>query len=608
MCGLLGIIAMRGKRPAGDEATAMSRRGVMQKRGPDGAGFWCHANSILAHRRLAIRDVSEAGAQPMATPDGRFQIVYNGELYNDAELRAELLRIGAVPGGFKSSCDTETILWAFATWGQDTWDRLRGMFSIGVYDTVTHRLSLARDPLGIKPLYYHLGVGEVVFASEINAILAHPNVTPEPDMAMASAYLSTVRSVMGPRTMFEGVNALRPGEAMAFDATTGDVGLFRFHASTAVAGQEDEELLEHTRLMVADSTARHLASDVKVDAFLSGGLDSTIICREASLQAKDIHAWCTSLKGGDGGSEDAIHASEAADFLGLQLSESPIGRKRFVGQWTEMVNELGIPLSTPNEIAIHDLCLAVRKSGAKVVLSGEGADEIFGGYEMSLQAAADFEGNMNDMRGGGQYQLDSSAWVSPHLKERLLTSRSFKEAGEDAWVHQYYDETFEACQKETGPEGTALDAHLRFLRHQNLPGLLQRLDTSSMLASVEGRTPFADVNMANFAEALPMVSKFQPSANNGTATLAVAVTGKLALRRAYRGQIPASIETRAKHSFPLPFESWMKDCAEPLKRSSFAREFFAADMRMAVAEDPSTHWRFAWPMINLSLWGERWWG
>ncbi len=599
---------MRGKLPSVDEATALSMRDVMQKRGPDGAGFWFHENSILAHRRLAVRDVSEAGAQPMATPDGRYQIVYNGELYNDKELRAELLGIGAVPGGFRSACDTETILWAFATWGQDTWTRLRGMFSIGVYDTVAHRLSLARDPLGIKPLYYHLGVGEVVFASEVNAILAHPKVTPEPDMAMASAYLSTVRSVMGHRTMFDGVNAMRPGEALIFDATSGDVGLFKYHAGVAVAGQEDAEVLERTRLRVADSTARHLAADVNVDAFLSGGLDSTVLCREASLRTGGMHAWCSSLESGDGGSEDASHAREAAGFLGLDHSEIPIGRNRFVSQWTHMVNELGVPLSTPNEIAIHDLCLAVRKSGTKVILSGEGADEIFGGYEMTLQAVADFELDPTDTRGGGQYQLDTSAWVAPHLKERLLTSRSFKDADADAWVHQHYGETFDACQKEVGAEGTPLDAHLRFLRHQNLPGLLQRLDTSSMLASVEGRTPFADVEMASFAEALPMVSKFQPSVNNGASTLAVAVTGKLALRRAYKGLIPASIETRAKHSFPLPFESWLADSAETLKRSDFAREFFAADMRMAVAADPSAHWRFAWPMINLSLWGQHWWG
>ncbi|MDF1837289.1 MAG: asparagine synthase (glutamine-hydrolyzing) [Planctomycetota bacterium] len=608
MCGLLGIIAQRGRRPSVDGATARVMRDVMERRGPDGHGYWEHENAILAHRRLAIRDVSEAGAQPMATPDGRFQIVYNGELYNDQELRKELLDLGAVPGGFKSSCDTETILWAFATWGQETWTRLRGMFSIGVYDTVTHRLSLARDPMGIKPLYYHLGVGEVIFASEVNAILAHPGVEPVPDMAMASAYLSTVRSVMGHRTMFENVHAIRPGEAMVFEASTGDLSLYPFHMGTPAQAAEDPELLEHTRAMVADSTARHMHADVKLGAFLSGGLDSTVLCREASLRSKDLHTWCSGLERGDGGSDDASHALEAADFLGLEHSQNNMGRERFSAQWKSMVHDLGIPLSTPNEIAIHDLCLGVRDSGTKVILSGEGADEIFGGYEMTLQAAWDFEQNAAETRQGGIYQLESSAWVAPHLKPRLITGRSWQESGHDEWLHQHYHDTFEDCVREAGSEATALDAHLRFLRHQNLPGLLQRLDTSSMLASVEGRTPFADVEMASFAEALPMLSKFQPSAHDGSSTLAVAVTGKLALRRAYKGMIPASIETRAKHSFPLPFESWMSDCAETLTRSAFAREFFAADLRAEVARDPETHWRFAWPMINLSLWGERWWG
>ncbi len=353
----------------------------------------------------------------MATPDGRFQIVYNGELYNDAELRTELLNLGAVPGGFKSSCDTETILWAFATWGQETWTRLRGMFSIGVYDTQTHRLSLARDPLGVKPLYYHLGVGEIVFASEVNAILAHPGIEPEPDMAMASAYLSTVRSVMGHRTMFANVHALCPGEAMVFEASTGDMGLYRFHMGTPARTEKAPELLEHTRTMVADSTARHLHADVKVDAFLSGGLDSTVLCREASLRSKDLHTWCSGLERGDGGSDDATHAREAAEFLGLGHSANAIGRERFAGQWQNMVHDLGVPLSTPNEIAIHDLCLAVRKNGTKVILSGEGADEIFGGYEMTLQAAWDYEQDPAEKRSGGIYQLESSAWVAPHLKQ-----------------------------------------------------------------------------------------------------------------------------------------------------------------------------------------------
>jgi asparagine synthase (glutamine-hydrolysing) len=332
------------------------------------------------------------------------------------------------------------------------------------------------------------------------------------------------------------------------------------------------------------------------------------LCREASLRKNDLQTWCSGLERGDGGSDDASHAREAADYLGLSHSENKVGRERFSGQWQSMVHELGIPLSTPNEIAIRDLSMAVRDSGAKVILSGEGADEIFGGYEMTLQAAWDFEQNPTENRSGGIYQLESSAWVAPHLKERLITSRSWQAAGKDEWMLQHYEDTFENCAKEAGSDATPLDTHLRFLRHQNLPGLLQRLDTSTMLASVEGRTPFADVELTRFAEGLPMASKFAPSANNGSSSLAVAVTGKLALRRAYKGLIPASIETRAKHSFPLPFESWMADSAETLMRSTFAREFFAADLRTAVARDPETNWRFAWPMINLSLWGERWWG
>ncbi|MCA9003374.1 MAG: asparagine synthetase B, partial [Planctomycetes bacterium] len=317
MCGLLGIIAQRGRSLSVDEKTALAVSDGMAQRGPDGQGLWLFENALLSHRRLAIRDTSGGGAQPMATPDGRYRLVYNGELYNDAELRAELLRIDAVPGGFQSSCDTETILWAFATWGQDTWTRLRGMFAIAVYDTFTHRLSLARDPLGMKPLYYHLGVGEVMFSSDINAILAHPEFQVAPDMAMASAYLSTVRSVLGPRTLFEGVYAMQPGEAMVFDAQSGDLGIYAYHKGTAASAKSDPDVLEHTREMVADATRRHLEADVQVDAFLSGGLDSTVLCQEAGQWNPNLRTWCSGLQRGEGGSDDSTHAQEAADFLGL---------------------------------------------------------------------------------------------------------------------------------------------------------------------------------------------------------------------------------------------------------------------------------------------------
>ena len=212
-------------------------RDTMAHRGPDGYGLWRRSNLVLAHRRLAVVDLSPDAAQPMLSHDARYAIAYNGELYNDQELRAELHSRGV---RFRTRSDTETLLHALATWGPDALPKLRGMFAFAFIDTLTQRLLLARDPLGIKPLYFrlgvHLGGGEIIFASEIPAILAHPDCPVQPDILAVSAYLTTIRTTAGNNTLFEGVRTLRAGEAMSIDlsgkkqgkAAAGDVGFELF--------------------------------------------------------------------------------------------------------------------------------------------------------------------------------------------------------------------------------------------------------------------------------------------------------------------------------------------------------------------------------------------
>lgn len=586
-------------------------RATLRLRGPDQVGFQQNENWMLAHTRLAVRDTSHDGDQPMWTPDGRYHLVYNGELYNDAELRSELLRVDAVPGGFRSHCDTETVLWAFATWGSDAFAKLRGMFSIAIYDSRKAELHLARDPLGIKPLYYHHGLKELTFASEARAILAHPQITPEPDMAMASAYLSTLRSVIGARTMFKDVFAIEPGERAVYDAATGELNRTRFHHATPVRREwiDIEEAAEEAREVLTDSVAEHLNSDVPISALLSGGLDSTILCRITQDFTGGLHTWCSGGERESDDSEDFTFAQEAANAIGTQHREVSLDQERWARDWAWMIDELGFPLSTPNEVAIHAVCRDLRDRGRIVTISGEGADELFGGYELSMQAVADFQKSRQAMSGGA-YQLAVSAWIAPPTKSQILTPASWAEAGEDAFLHDHYDCLFGRCEEEAGEYADPLEPHLRFLRHNNLTGLLQRLDTASMLASVEGRTPFADERVLKFAESLPMSCKFaeQETHSGGGTALMQTVRGKLVLRQALRGRIPSAIELRQKQSFSLPFQAWMSTATPVLERSSFAKEFFVEDIRRDLAGNPEQYWQCAWPMLNLALWGERWWG
>ena len=611
MCGILGVAAVRGTTPSVNLEDVTRMRDTMTRRGPDSAGLWCEENVILAHRRLAVLDPTPAGQQPMATPDGRYHLVYDGQLYNDAELRAELLAAGAVPGGFRSGCDTETVLWAFATWGTAVFPRLRGMFALAIYDSHEHVLHLARDPLGMKPLYYHLGPRELTFASEPRAILAHPAIEALPDLAMASAYLSTLRSCLGSRTLFRGLQTLEPGERLRFEARTGRVRQSSFRRPVPVEADRHElaRSAREVREGVEDSLARHLRADVPVAALLSGGLDSSILCDIATRRGTELETWCTGCRDGETREEDFDYARQAAAAIGTRHREVEIDEGRFLRDWSWMVGELGLPLSTPNEIAIQAVARALRRDGTVVALSGEGADELFAGYELTMQAAAVHAETPSDRRSGGRYQLDSSSWVALGLKHYLLHRDVLPAVEGDAFLIGHYDELFLRCEREAGPEATPLDAHLRFMRHGNLTGLLQRLDTACMLASVESRTPFADQEVAALADALPMTTKLgelEPVGAGGTA-VASAVRGKLVLRRAWRNRLPAAVLDRPKASFPPVFQRWMTKLAWKLETSPFARVCYSAEARAEVARDPVRHWQLAWPMVNLALWGDRWW-
>lgn len=618
MCGILGVIAVRGEEPCVTDQDLVSMRDTMTRRGPDGAGLLRIENLALAHRRLAILDGSTAGKQPMSTPDGRFHLVYNGELYNDRELRAELLQLGAVPGGFRGECDTETVLFAFATWGAAAFAKFRGMFALGIYDTQRHELHLARDPLGLKPLYYHQStgatgqapVGELTFASEPTAILRHPAIDPLPDLPMVSAYLTTLRSVLGSRTLFHGVSALMPGERAVFDTLTNTLKLAKFALpSTVQASADFEEVQEQVRCAMEDSVARHLRSDVPVCSFLSGGLDSTILCHIEKELGSDLRTWCSGGPEIPGEESDFHFAREVAEQLGTTHHEVPVDRKLFIENWAMMVREQGLPLSTPNEVAIYSIAHDLRSAGQVVALSGEGADELFGGYGPALQAADDFINVPGDRRSGGQFLLESVAWVSPKIKPHVLSHDAWEAVQGDEFLFEHYDQAFQGAQQEVGPQASKLDPYLRVQRHINLTGLVQRLDTATMLASVEGRTPFADWSVARLAEGLPMTTKFNltPAGGTGGTALATAVQSKLILREAWRGKISEKVIQRVKHSFPIPFEQWIEDLGWRLESSPFAHVAFNNEVREAVLRDPNEHWQFAWPMLNLAMWGDRWW-
>lgn len=609
MCGLFGVVSRVGLEPSLDDPTARRLRDMLAHRGPDGAGLWRRQNVVLAHRRLAVRDLSPAGRQPMTSADGRYALVYNGELYNEEELRDALRREGVTPS---TACDTETVLCALAAWGLGALERMRGMYALALYDTVRDELTLARDPLGIKPLYWWADEREIVFASEPGPIVSSPRAAARPDFGAISAYLTTIRTTLGERTLYEGVRALQPGSAAVVDLRGAALRVrvtefWQGPRATSGSGSDD-----NVRAIVRDSVSAHLRSDVRVCSLLSGGLDSVIVAHEAAGRIDGLLTYCAgalpedeALTGGMGGSDDLSWAARASEAIGSHHAEAIVTRGLFADLWPEMIARLRSPLSTPNEVAIHTVAARLRRDGCKVTLSGEGADELFAGYEGPMESAESFiRSGAGRLESGGAFELRSNAWAPLELKHALLTARAWREAEQDLPVVSTYERVFDRCVEECGE--ASLSAHLRFHRKINLVGLLQRLDTATMLAGVEGRTPFADVRVAEFAEALPMERKFvstPPGAGGGTAVLSRCGT-KVALRSAYRGLIGEAFAERPKASFPLPFQAWVGDHAGSLRRSGFAREVFSEAAIEAVASEPAANWRLAWPMINIALWGE----
>lgn len=613
MCGIVGIVTPVGSRPSAGASDVALMRDTLTHRGPDDDGLEDLEHVLLGHRRLTVIDTSAAGRQPMFTPDRRHVIVYNGELYNDLALREELSRDHGVQ--FRTACDTETVLQAVAVWGLDAASRLRGMYAFAVFDLVEQTAVLARDPLGIKPLYVHTRTvgdhAELVFASEPGAILAHPLISFEPDWPGVSAYLTTIRTVTGARTMFKGIFSLRPGEWRRYNLRDPELVPEQRDAGTVLdwdgveadASGLSQEGADELRSRIHESVHTHLRSDVPMCSLLSGGLDSSIIAALAMDEVGALNTYCSGSVTDDPG-EDFGFARQVSGALGTNHTEAIVSRELFAERWPDMVRRQGVPVSTPNEIAINEVCRTLRAAGNVVALTGEGADELFGGYGPPLQVIHEHCLGLRTPvdHEGGTFQLRSQQWVPLESKSIVLNPQTLSRIENDALVIGGYREEFRRML-EAGANEHPMQAHLRFQRRVNLANLLQRLDTASMLESVEGRTPLADVAIGALAERLPLASKFEGSADPKR----VPPKTKTILRNAFADRLPEDVVKRPKASFPLPFIQWMPDHLGILDRPA-ARELFSGFAIDTVKSNPVREWPLAWPMMNAVLWYERWAG
>lgn len=614
MCGIAGILAREGN--AADVAAVRRMSAALVHRGPDGAGFHADGPIALAHRRLSIIDLSEAGRQPMTNEDGSVVIVVNGEIYNHAELRRELEAKGHT---FKSHSDSEVVAHLYEEHGADTPALLRGMFAIAVWDRPRRRLLLARDRYGEKPIYYAAGPHGVAFASELGALLCLPGVGHDVDLAALDAYLA-LQYVPHPWTIYAGVKKLPPGHLVLL--APGETPSPRPYRTIDHTPRftDEEEATREVRRVVEESVRMRLMSDVPLGAFLSGGVDSSIVvacmARASSRPVKTF-----SIGFAEKSQSELPYARLVAERWGTDHHEE-IVRPDMVSLLPTIVRHHGEPFGDPSAVPTKVLSEVTRRH-VTVALSGDAGDESFGGYRRYVWAhvahlidrlpraarvgvakllGALPGGRMRWVREYGAHLAESeasrylrfvchfSAGEKGALYEPELAARFAKDATAERFA------AILAASRAGDDVSRLMELDVRTYLPDDI---LVKVDVASMAHSLEVRAPLVDHHVMELAAAIPGSLKLR------------GLTGKHILKRAFADSVPEKILTRAKKGFSLPLRRWFLGDLETFARDTLlsTRARQRGVFRPAAVEDlldrhrrGEDHGDRLWNLLVLELW------
>lgn len=632
MCGIIGVVELgSGREPVRPEILRRMRD-ALAHRGPDGAGLWISPDGRLGlgHRRLAIIDPSAAAAQPMSNEDGRVQIVFNGEIYNHAELRPELERAGH--RFVTDHSDTEVLVHGYEQWGDALLPRLRGMFAFALFDARRRSLWLVRDRLGIKPLYYTEAGGRLLFGSEIKALLEDPAVACRLDEESLFHYLSFL-TAPAPRTLFAGISKLPAGCSLLVPLDGPVPEPERWwdpwdHVDPLV-GVPTAEIAERVLATLRDSVRYRKVSDVPVGVFLSGGIDSsTNVALFAEGERSPVRTYSIGYAGDPRSYRNELDAAErVARVFGAAHHERRLDAEDFVAFLPQMIHHQDEPLGDPVCVPLYYVSALARADGTIVCQVGEGADELFFGYPRwqrnraaqqlaslpwprgltRLAASAITRTRYRDhlyaewlrRSGAGEPLFWSGSEAFGHeTKLRLLSERLRRRFAETTSyqavlpIRRRYEE--KAWEKAPLQWMTYVDLNLR------LPELLlMRVDKMSMAVGVEARIPFLDHKLVELALSIP------ESVKAGGGEL------KSVLRKAVRGLVPDFVLERPKQGFGVPLADWLRAQLGRRVRdelSSFCRASGLLDERavLELLESSDSHGVF--PLLNLALWWRRTFG
>ena len=649
MCGIAGLIDFSHslKNP---QVVLRDMANSLSHRGPDASGIWFHAPTHvgLAHTRLKIIDRTDAAAQPMQSHSGRFTLVFNGEMYNFQELRDELVTLGVQ---FRSESDTEVLLAAVEKWGvQGAARRAVGMFAFAIHDAQERTLHLVRDRIGIKPLYFGwIGKGDTrtfAFASELKAIVCLPNFERAVDRRALADYFQFLY-VPAPRTIWKGISKLAPAHIMSIHVDTGETQTAMYWNARAIAERgvadpfvgNDVQAQEALLTRVQSAVEAHMVADVPIGAFLSGGIDSTLVTAVMqSLSSRPIRTFTVGFQ--ETQSDERLHANTVAKHLKTDHTSVEVSANELRGAIPLLAHMFDEPFADSSQLPTYLISQAARKH-VTVALSGDGGDEIFAGYNRHrmmdhvwpalrsiptpLRATA-----ASMIRMFSTKQLDAvGKFAMPILPSTLRSSQfgdHLHKLASLAKCKEWSDAYLALVSSWSHPENLVIDsqrnsAALDACTQANMPDalramqwldqttylvddILTKVDRASMAASLETRVPLLDHRLVEFAWTLPADMKVR----NGQ--------GKWILRQVLNTFVPAPLMDRPKMGFAIPLESWLrgplKEWANDLLSEPRVREqgFLNADV---VAHEWSQFcagggWRQhkVWALLMWMAWVEHW--
>jgi len=629
MCGINGIAfsSRSGRTVSRPQLEAM--RDVIRHRGPDDEGIFIDRNVGLGHRRLSIVDVA-AGHQPMTNEDGTLHIIYNGEIYNHAEFREWLESRGHV---YKTHCDTETILHLYEEHGVDCVEHLRGMFAFAIWDQRKQELFIARDRLGVKPLYYfHADDGSLYFGSEIKTIFAADALKPELNYAALPDYLAN-HAPSGETTLFGGVKRLLPGHTLVW--RDGKINIKRYWDVSFVKAKDegfsDKDYIEQWTELFRTSVKLRLMADVPLGMFLSGGIDSSAIAAMMSgMVDEPIKTFSVAFRERE--ANELVYARLVADKYKTDHHEILVSPEDFFAALPNLIWHEDEPLAHPSSVALYFVS-HLASQNVKVVLTGEGSDELLAGY-------ARYKKTVFNLEFGARYQSLTTAGIRKTIqsgiagmslgsKLRQKLSRTFLALTPD--IESIYFDNFAVfprsmhaalltaetrdhvghsdpyAEVKTLLEQTDAQSLLDRLLYADiktyLHELLMKQDQMSMAASIESRVPFLDHKLVEFTASLPERLKLR------------GWTTKYILRQSMKGVLPETILTRSKMGFPVPIGAWFRGpysflldefvlSSRALERGIFEPDFLR-DLVRRHQSGGENHDERLWALVNFEMWQRR---